>query len=320
MNDFTAEIHNVYFTDLNGDEVPEVCFDMKVGSGIIRHVVKVYDYAAGELYSLKEPPSNYCSLLEEDDRLLVRYPVRIPDEFLTAPLALEEQNGEICLVMKGQRIDGVVSFEESAGQYPNEESSEEVPLDESVVKWFGWQDVSDVKDIALEEYPGRTFTVVSGDEIYAVNKYEEKLLFRATQIAGAYFLDLNGDGRRELLIRYTKANSTGSYVGVYDLYWDKKYDLGMDGRTSYWLEEQNGFLYLTASPWHTEPPRLDLGHTCLVQERHDWYGGCCRLRGGRDVFPCGQNALQDHEGYIRHYLSLHLVAGGRYLYDNVQYC
>ncbi|MBQ3075612.1 MAG: hypothetical protein IJC26_06045, partial [Clostridia bacterium] len=201
-----------------------------------------------------DPPSDYCSLCEENDRLLVRYPARLSGEFLTAPLALEERDGKLCLVMKGQSIDGEASFEESGEKHPNEESSEEVPLDESIVTWFGWQDPAYVSDIALEEYPGRTFTVKSGDEIYVVSKYEEKLLFRATQIAGAYFMDLDGDDRRELLIRYTKENSTGSYVGIYDLNRDKKYDLGAEGRTSYWLEEQNGSLYLTASPWYTEPP------------------------------------------------------------------
>lgn len=260
LNDQFMVINGVYFTDLNGDEVPEICVSMLVGSGIIRNVVKVYDYAAGELYSLVDPPSDYCSLCEENDRLLVRYPVRLSGEFLTAPqfltapLVLEERDGKLCLVMKEQSIDGEASLEESGEKHPNEESSEEVPLDESIVKWFGWQDPAYVKDILLEEYPGKTFTVKSGDEIYVVNKYEEKLLFRATQIAGAYFMDLDGDGMRELLIRYTKENSTGSYVGVYDLYRDKKYDLGAEGRTSYWLEEQNGSLYLTASPWYTEPP------------------------------------------------------------------
>ena len=254
LKDQFMVINGVYFTDLNGDEAPEICVSMMVGSGIIRNVVKVYDYAAGELYSLVDPPSDYCSLCEENDRLLVRYPVRLSGEFLTAPLVLEERDGKLCLVMKGQSIDGESSLEESGEKHPNEESSEEVPLDESIVKWFGWQDLAYVSDIALEEYPGRTFTVKSGDEIYVVNKYEEKLLFRATQIAGAYFMDLDGDGRRELLIRYTKENSTGSYVGVYDLDRDKKYDLGAEGRISYWLEEQNGFLYLTASPWYTEPP------------------------------------------------------------------
>ncbi|MBQ2254828.1 MAG: hypothetical protein II325_06725, partial [Clostridia bacterium] len=290
LNNQFMVINGVYFTDLNGDEVPEICVSMMVGSGIIRNVVKVYDYAAGELYSLVDPPSDYCSLCEENDRLLVRYPVRLSGEFLTAPqfltapLALEEQNGEICLVMKEQRIEGVVSDESVSVETPssdnetslrdpneNEEYVEETPLDESIANWFGWQDLAYVKDIALEEYPGKTFYIGGSREkrweIRMRDEEEDHLLFRADQIAGAYFMDLNGDGMRELLIWYTLGSSNVSaHVGVYDMVAMEKYEAGVKDEYDCWLTEQSGFLYLEVTPYGREKPISILGTPVLTEE------------------------------------------------------
>lgn len=271
LNDQFMVINGVYFTDLNGDEVPEICVSMLVGSGIVRNVVKVYDYAAGELYSLVDPPSDYCSLCEENDRLLVRYPVRLSGEFLTAPLVLEKRDGKLCLVMKGQSIDGESSLEESGEKHPNEEFSEEVPLDESIVKWFGWQDLAYVKDIALEEYPGKTFYIGGSREkrweIRMRDEEEDHLLFRADQIAGAYFMDLNGDGMRELLIWYTYGSSNVSaHVGVYDIVAMEKYEAGVRDEYSCWLTEQNGFLYLEVTPCDRETPLSILGTPVLTEK------------------------------------------------------
>ncbi|MBQ8324064.1 MAG: hypothetical protein IJX82_02825 [Clostridia bacterium] len=284
LNDQFMVINGVYFTDMNGDEVPEICVSMMVGSGIIRNVVKVYDYAARELYSLVDPPSDYCSLCEENDRLLVRYPVRFPDDFLTAPIALEERNGKLCLVMKEQRIDGVVSDEsvsvettssdnETSLRDPNEneEYVEETPLDESIANWFGWQDLAYVKDIALEEYPGKTFYIGGSREkrweIRMRDEEEDHLLFRADQIAGAYFMDLNGDGMRELLIWYTYGSSNVSaHVGVYDIVAMEKYEAGVRDEYSCWLTEQNGFLYLEVTPCDRETPLSILGTPVLTEK------------------------------------------------------
>ena len=274
LNDQFMVINGVYFTDLNGDEVPEICVSMLVGSGIVRNVVKVYDYAAGELYSLVDPPSDYCSLCEENDRLLVRYPVWLSGEFLTAPLAefltaplaLEERDGKLCLVMKGQRIDGESSLEESGEKHPNEESSEEEPWDESIVMWFGWQDLAYVSDIALEEYPGKTF-YVDGLDVYMRDEEGEHLLFRTGQFTGVYFMDLNGDGMRELLNCYTFGSGiVSTHVGVYDIAAMEKYEAGIRGKYDCWLTAQNGSLYLEVRPWSREKPISILGTPVLTEK------------------------------------------------------
>lgn len=278
-------IVNVFFTDLNGDEVPEICGSTLWGSGWISGHVYVYDYAAGKCYELSDrPKTDYC-LYEENDRLMVRAKDSYDhNKQTTGLLALEEQNGEIRLVMKEQRIEGVVSDEsvsvettssdnETSLRDPNEneEYVEETPLDESIANWFGWQDLSYVKDIALEEYPGKTFYIGGSREkrweIRMRDEEEDHLLFRADQIAGAYFMDLNGDGMRELLIWYTLGSSNVSaHVGVYDMVAMEKYEAGVRDEYSCWLTEQNGFLYLEVTPCGREKPISILGTPVLTEK------------------------------------------------------
>ena len=278
-------IVNVYFTDLNGDEMPEICGSTLWGSGWISGHVYVYDYAAGECYELSDrPKTDYC-LYEENDRLMVRAKDSYDhNKQTTGLLALEEQNGEICLVMKEQHTNGVVSDESVSVEPPssdnetslrdpneNEEYVEETPLDESIANWFGWQDLAYVKDIALEEYPGKTFYIGGSREkrweIRMRDEEEDHLLFRADQIAGAYFMDLNGDGMRELLIWYTLGSSNVSaHVGVYDIVAMEKYEAGVKDEYDCWLTEQNGFLYLEVTPYGREKPISILGTPVLTEK------------------------------------------------------
>ena len=153
----------------------------------------------------------------------------------------------------------------------NEEYVEETPLDESITMWFGWQYPAYVKDIALEEYPGKTF-YIGGSlekrwEIRMRDEEEDHLLFRADQIAGAYFMDLNGDGMRELLIWYTYGSSNVSaHVGVYDMVAMEKYEAGVRDEYSCWLTAQNGFLYLEVTPCDRETPLSILGTPVLTEK------------------------------------------------------
>jgi hypothetical protein len=96
---------------------------------------------------------------------------------------------------------------------------------------------------------------------------EDHLLFRADQIAGAYFMDLNGDGMRELLIWYTLGSSNVSaHVGVYDMVAMEKYEAGVKDEYACWLTEQNGFLYLEVTPCGREKPISILGTPVLTEK------------------------------------------------------
>lgn len=158
------------------------------------------------------------------------------------------------------------SGDETSLRYPNEESSEEEPWDESIVKWFGWQDLAYVTDIMLEEYPGKTFCV-DGLDVYMLDEEGEHLLFRTDQFTGAYFMDLNGDGMRELLNCYTFGSGIVSvHVGVYDIAAMEKYEAGIRGEYDCWLTEQNGSLYLEVRPWYRGTPLAILGTPVLTEK------------------------------------------------------
>ena len=134
------------------------------------------------------------------------------------------------------------------------------------MKWFGWQDLAYVTDIMLEEYPGKTFCV-DGLDVYMLDEEGEHLLFRTDQFTGAYFMDLNGDGMRELLNCYTFGSGIVSvHVGVYDIAAMEKYEAGIRGEYDCWLTEQNGSLYLEVRPWYRGTPLAILGTPVLTEK------------------------------------------------------
>ena len=47
-------VENVYLWDLTGDGKPEFCATVSIGSGIVQTFVRVYDYAAGASYELRD--------------------------------------------------------------------------------------------------------------------------------------------------------------------------------------------------------------------------------------------------------------------------
>ena len=63
---FGMPIECVYFDDLNGDGKPEIISGVAFGSGIVDCHIIVYDYAAGEEYTLWDR-GEYDYLLEEKD-------------------------------------------------------------------------------------------------------------------------------------------------------------------------------------------------------------------------------------------------------------
>ena len=64
-------VWSVYFADLTGDGLPELCSALSMGSGIVDDRVILYDYANGASYSLEDRMANDYSLSLEEGRLVV---------------------------------------------------------------------------------------------------------------------------------------------------------------------------------------------------------------------------------------------------------
>lgn len=64
-------IWNVFFTDLTGDGLPELCSTLTIGSGIGDNRVVIYDYANGASHSLEDRMKYDYSLSMENDQLIV---------------------------------------------------------------------------------------------------------------------------------------------------------------------------------------------------------------------------------------------------------
>lgn len=64
-------VWSVFFADLSGDGLPELCSTVSMGSGVIDNRVVVCDYAKGVIYSIVERMENNYTLSLEDGVLLV---------------------------------------------------------------------------------------------------------------------------------------------------------------------------------------------------------------------------------------------------------
>lgn len=74
-------VWSVYLSDLNGDGLPEFCAMSSWGSGFVNERIHVYDYAAGELYTLDDRFTYDYALRMQDGQLqVVRIPYFFPEE------------------------------------------------------------------------------------------------------------------------------------------------------------------------------------------------------------------------------------------------
>lgn len=98
-------IINVFLTDLNGDNLPEFCATVAVGSGIMDKRVIVYDYAAQKRYELSDRAKFDYTLSIQDDRLIVTQSAyqgsKIADGFLVLDMSSEDPSTTI-LTMAAQ--------------------------------------------------------------------------------------------------------------------------------------------------------------------------------------------------------------------------
>ena len=89
-------ILNVYLADLTGDDLPEFCATVKIGSGVIDTRVVVYDYAAKKSFDLEDRFYYDYSLFLENGNLMVsqsKYPLLENEVIATGQLAI--LNGEL---------------------------------------------------------------------------------------------------------------------------------------------------------------------------------------------------------------------------------
>ena len=64
-------IWNAYFCDLTGDNLPEICATLSIGSGMIDNRIIIYDYANGVCYELEDRGNYDYTLSLQDDKLIV---------------------------------------------------------------------------------------------------------------------------------------------------------------------------------------------------------------------------------------------------------
>lgn len=93
-------VWNVYFTDLTGDGLPELCATVSFGSGLIDERIEVYDYAHGQLYELASRGNyDYVLSLEENQLTVTEYRYG-NHEIVTAVGTPEIQNGILVLASR----------------------------------------------------------------------------------------------------------------------------------------------------------------------------------------------------------------------------
>jgi hypothetical protein len=65
---------NMYLADLNDDGLPEFCVTVDTASGIIRHEIIVYDFAAKKLYKLplEQEPDNYTLSMKNGELIIIQ--------------------------------------------------------------------------------------------------------------------------------------------------------------------------------------------------------------------------------------------------------
>ena len=64
-------IWNAYFCDLTGDNLPEICATLSIGSGMIDNRIIIYDYANGVSYELEDRGTHDYTLSLQDGKLIV---------------------------------------------------------------------------------------------------------------------------------------------------------------------------------------------------------------------------------------------------------
>ena len=146
-------IWSVYFSDLNGDELPELCSTISIGSGMIDTRVIVYDYANDRQYELEDRGVFDYFVSLADGRLLVTQTHYDGDT--------EIATGELTIVNEELTANGI-----------DRSIPVETPPSDSAMATSGWQPTFNVmvgpkyllfEEVAVELFLTQNLPLVEGD-------------------------------------------------------------------------------------------------------------------------------------------------------------
>lgn len=196
-------IWNAYFTDLTGDDYPEICATYSYGSGIIDNRVVIYDYVNGASYELSDRGYHDFTLRQDDQdgRLYVDKKLYNSDELVeTGRLVFKDNciqvegfSNEAASIFQAEILeihDGYYLVEPVEGSWELSSADKiEVPikmLDPSLEPEVG--DVIEIEYSGeiLETYPARIADVYS---IRVVEESEQWDLIPMVMVDGTLYLD-----------------------------------------------------------------------------------------------------------------------------------
>ncbi len=120
-------VRNVFFSDLSGDGLPEICATVCFGSGMIDTYVMVVDFAAGDLFMLRDR-GIYDYFLEVEDNTLVcvKRPYNKDEELARSQLSLVNAAGgsgrKLVMTGSSSKNEPVVDGTEAPGTVSPEEN------------------------------------------------------------------------------------------------------------------------------------------------------------------------------------------------------
>jgi len=166
-------IWNVYFCDLSGDGLPELCSSLSWGSGMIDNRVMIYDYANGVSYSLEDRGNYdyYLRLNEADEQLYVDKKANMDDELLSTGRLVFEDDCLQVLWPENQKNDFEPVYSEADNiqwsYEPKGINSDKVVELERIPEGLSWSNGIEATDVAPGEevVSAETITVEEGETV-----------------------------------------------------------------------------------------------------------------------------------------------------------
>ncbi|MDE7229095.1 MAG: hypothetical protein K2N56_01320 [Oscillospiraceae bacterium] len=175
-------INDLYLIDLNGDGKRELCSTVYIGSGIIDERVMAYDYANGKLYELADRGRYDYRISAYAGELSGDYYVDIEKYEYSTNKWMWRQPFKIGLLteVKSQSTDIRQAYE-------------------------GVTEVKIASEMSLDDFPGEKFVFGEKSIDVILKDGSEDNLFgmsNVTPIEHIYLFDMNGDGKREIIVEH----------------------------------------------------------------------------------------------------------------------